>query len=78
MRTGGIVKQNYSVKNVHGANLKLFKKLHLNYSILFYPITLGGRRGNTDGKVHSCPLFDIVFPPLFLSASFSFSFHCAL
>ena len=30
------------------------------------------------GKVHSCPLFDIVFPPLLLSASFSFSFHCAL
>ena len=28
--------------------------------------------------VHSCPLFDIVFPPLLLSASFSFSFHCAL
>ena len=25
-----------------------------------------------------CPLFDIVFPPLLLSASFSFSFHCAL
>ena len=24
------------------------------------------------GKVHSCPLFDIVFPPLLLSASFSF------
>ena len=30
------------------------------------------------GKVHSCPLFDIVFPPLLLSVSFSFSFHCAL
>ena len=30
------------------------------------------------GKVHSCPLFDIVFPPLLLSASFSFSFHCSL
>ena len=30
------------------------------------------------GKVHFCPLFDIVFPPLILSASFSFSFHCAL
>ena len=30
------------------------------------------------GKVHSCPLFDIVFPPLLLSAYFSFSFHCAL
>ena len=30
------------------------------------------------GKVHSCPLFDIVTPPLLLSASFSFSFHCAL
>ena len=30
------------------------------------------------GKVHSCPLFDIVFPPLLLSASFTFSFHCAL
>ena len=29
-------------------------------------------------KVHSCPLFDSVFPPLPLSASFSFSFHCAL
>ena len=28
------------------------------------------------GKVHSCPLFDIVFPPLLLSSSFSFSFHC--
>ena len=30
MRTGGIVKQTYSVKNVQGANLKLFKKLHVN------------------------------------------------
>ena len=28
--------------------------------------------------VHSCPLFDIAFPPLLLSDSFSFSFHCAL
>ena len=26
------------------------------------------------GKVHSCPLFDIVFPSLLPSASFSFSF----
>ena len=67
----------------------LLRKL---FSILFYPITLEGRWGTTDefatipfhldlfsaGKVHSCPLFDIVFPPLLLSASFSFSFHCAL
>ena len=30
------------------------------------------------GKVHSCPLFDIVFPPLLLSASFAFSFHLSL
>ena len=29
------------------------------------------------GKVHSCPIFDIAFPPLLLSASFYFSFHCA-
>ena len=67
-----------------------------DYSILFYPITLEGRRGTTDEfatipfhldlfsaalveLAKSIPvLFDIVFPPLLLSASFSFSFHCAL
>ena len=60
--------------------------------ILFYPITLEDRWGTTDefptmpfhlvlflaGKVYFCPLFDTVFPPLHLSASFSLSFRCAL
>ena len=35
MRTGDIVKQNYFVKNLHGENLKLFKRLHAN---IFYEI----------------------------------------
>ena len=29
-RTGYIVKQTYYVKNLHGENLKLFNKLHVN------------------------------------------------
>ena len=30
MKTGYIVKQTYFVKNLHGENVKLFKKLHVN------------------------------------------------
>ena len=63
------------------------------YSILLYPITLEGHRGTTDEfatipfhcvlfsaalVVYACPIFDIVFPPLLLTASSSFSFHYAL
>ena len=63
----------------------LFQSLsgNLLYFILFYPIALEGRRGTTDefrscpvfsgpgwaGRCYSWPLFDIVFPPLLLSAS---------
>ena len=77
---------------------KLHTAISTFYSILFYPITLEGRRGTTDEfatipfhldlfsaalfelakSIPSIPLFDIVFPPLLLSASFSFSFHCRI
>ena len=30
MKTGGIVKQTYLVKNLHGENLKLLEQLHVN------------------------------------------------
>ena len=30
MKTGTIIKQSYFVKNIHGENLKLFTKLHVN------------------------------------------------
>ena len=57
-------------------------------SILFYPIALAGCRGTTDefapipfhlvlfspALAHSCPLFDIVFPPLPLSPLHLFPF----
>ena len=30
MKTGGIIKQTYFMKNLHGENLKSLKKLHVN------------------------------------------------
>ena len=49
-------------------------------SFLFYPITLEARRGTTD-KIATFPFHLVLFsaalvPPLLLSASFSFPFHC--
>ena len=68
------------IVTMHTTKIILFSLLGF-YSILFYPITLGGRRGTTD-EFATIPfhldLFSAALVELAKSIPFSFSFHCAL